>query len=102
MLASFRSQNCNISRSLPKLVLRNIVEIVIALVTLLRTLRGWYGRLMLNGIARCMKTKGDVRIRSKRLDRFLRNKKFETGKTVLGLFKLTYGDNSRDLLPPPH
>lgn len=85
--------------SLPKPVLRNIVEIVIALVILLRTPRGWYGRMTLQGISRCMKTKGDVRVGSKRLDRFLRNKRFETSKTIHGLLKLTRGENSKGLLP---
>lgn len=85
--------------SLPKPILRNIVEIVIALVILLRTPRGWYGGLTLSGIARCMKTEGDVRTRSKRLDRFLRNKRFETSKTILGLLKLSCGDNGQGLLP---
>ena len=85
--------------SLPKPVLRNIVEIVIALVILLRTPRGWYGRMTLQGIARCMRTEGDMRVRSKRLDRFLRNKRFETSKIISGMLSLTHGENSEGPLP---
>ncbi|MBE9572390.1 MAG: transposase [Proteobacteria bacterium] len=85
--------------SLPKPVLRNIVEIVIALVILLRTPRGWYGRMTFQGIARCMRTEGDVRVRSKRLDRFLRNKRFETSEIIFGMLSLTRGEDSKGLLP---
>ncbi len=84
---------------LPKPVLRNIVEIVIALMILLRTPRGWYGRMTLQGIARCMRTEGDVRVRAKRLDRFLRNNRFETSKIVLGMLSLTRGENPKGLFP---
>jgi hypothetical protein len=85
--------------SLSQPVLKNIVEVVIALVILLRTPRGWYGRLTLNGIARCMRTRGDLRIRYKRLDRFLRSKNFQTDTTIPGLFKLTIGEKFKGLLP---
>ena len=85
--------------SLPKPVLRNIVEIVIALVIFLRTSRGWYGRMTLQGIARCMRTEGDMRVRSKRLDRFLRNKRFETSRIILGMLSLTRGENFKGVLP---
>ena len=85
--------------SLPKPVLRNIVEIVIALLILLRTPRGWYGRLTLNGVARCMRTEGDMHTRYKRLDRFLRNARFETSKTALGLLMITRGRNNEGLFP---
>jgi len=84
---------------LPKPVLKNIVEIVIALMILLRTPRGWYGRLTLNGIARCMRTEGDMHTRYKRLDRFLRNGRFETSKTAFGLLGITRGRNHEGLLP---
>ncbi len=85
--------------SLPKPVLKNIVEVVMALVILLRTPRGWYGRLTLNGIARCMLTRGNVHTRYKRLDRFLSNSRFETDKVIPGLLKLTYGENRQGLVP---
>ena len=46
-----------------------------------------------------MRTEGDMRVRSKRLDRFLRNKRFETNKIIFGMLKLTHGENSEGLLP---
>ncbi len=85
--------------SLTKPALKNITEIVIALVILLRTPRGWYGRLTLNGIARCMRTQGDIRVRYKRLDRFLRNNRFEIGKTILGLLRLSRGEDIKGIFP---
>ncbi|MCK4575196.1 hypothetical protein KAU34_02170, partial [candidate division WOR-3 bacterium] len=85
--------------SLSKPVLKNIVEMVIALVGLLRTPKGWYGRITLSGIARCMRTKGGVRVRYKRLDRFLRNNRFHTSETIKGLLHLTRGKGSKGLLP---
>ena len=85
--------------SLPKPVLKNITEVVTALVLFLRTPRGWYGRMTLSGIARCMNTEGNARIRYKRLDRFLRNKRFEPEQTISGLLSLTYGEDSNQLLP---
>ena len=85
--------------SLPKPVLKNITEVVTALVLFLRTPRGWYGRMTLSGIARCMNTEGNARIRYKRLDRFLRNKRFEPEQTISGLLSLTYGEDTNQLLP---
>lgn len=85
--------------SLPKPVLKNITEVVAALVRFLRTPRGWYGRMTLSGLARCMNTEGDVRVRYKRLDRFLRNKRFRPEQTISGLLNLTYGGRSKQLLP---
>lgn len=84
--------------SLPKPVLKNIVMIVIATVLLLRTPRGWYGRMTLSGIARCMKTPGQVRVRYKRLDRFLTNKRFDTKKTIAGLLELARGKDCQGFL----
>lgn len=75
--------------SLSKPVLENIAETVMALVLLLRTPRGWYGRITLSGIARCMLTKGTVKSKYKRLDRFLTNARFRTIDTIIGLFHLT-------------
>lgn len=85
--------------SLPKPILKNIVETVIGLVGLLRTPRGWYGRMTLSGIARCMRTKGRTRIRYKRLDRFLRNGRFHTSDTIVGLLHLTGAEKYNGLLP---
>lgn len=85
--------------SLSQPVLKNIVEIVIALVIVIRTPRGWYGRLTLSGIARCMRTKGDLRSRYKRLDRFLNNGNFQTGKTVAGFFEITIGKEPKGVIP---
>jgi hypothetical protein len=85
--------------SLSQPVLKNIVEVVIALIGLLRTSRGWYGRITLSGIARCMRTEGGVRVRYKRLDRFLRNHRFCTGETIRGLLHLIRGEESKGLLP---
>jgi hypothetical protein len=85
--------------SLSQPVLKNIVEIVIALVIVIRTPRGWYGRLTLSGIARCMRTKGDLRSRYKRLDRFLNNGNFQTGKTVAGFFEITIGKKPKGVVP---
>jgi hypothetical protein len=85
--------------SLSQPVLKNIVELVIALVILLRTPKGWYGRLTLNGIARCMRTKGDLHTRYKRLDRFLRNDHFQPDKTTPGFLTLTMGEKFKGLLP---
>lgn len=85
--------------SLPKPVLKNIAEVVVALMILLRTPRGWYGRLTLNGVARCMKTRGNLHTRYKRLDRFLKNDRFATHKAVPGLIQLTFGENLQGILP---
>lgn len=85
--------------SLSKPVLKNITEVVIALVLLLRTPRGWYGRMTLCGIARCMRTKGDVRVRSKRLDRLLRNNRFSVAETAPGLLELACGEARGGFLP---
>ena len=41
--------------SLSQLVLKNITEVVIAILLVLRIPRGWYGRLTVSGIARCMR-----------------------------------------------
>jgi len=85
--------------SLSQPILKNITEVVIALLLVLRTPRGWYGRLTLSGVARCMKTAGGFKARYKRLDRFLRNKRFEPEQTISGLLNLTYGEGSDQLLP---
>lgn len=84
--------------SLSKPVLKNIVEVTIALVLLLRTPKGWYGKMTLSGIARCMRTKGNAKTRYKRLERFLKNEEFQIDKTTLGLLKLTRGEDFNGFL----
>ena len=64
--------------SLKKTVARNLTLFIFSFVLLLRTYRGWYGRLTLGGIARCLPTKTDGRNRYKRVTRFLDNKNFQT------------------------
>ena len=81
--------------SLSQPVLKNITEVVIAILLVLRIPRGWYGRLTVSGIARCMRTKGGFKAKYKRLDKFLRNKRFELDKTVSGLLTLTFGEGLR-------
>jgi hypothetical protein len=85
--------------SLSKPVLKNIVETVIGLAILLRTPRGWYGRITLSGIGRCMQTSGTIKSKYKRLIRFLTNKRFKTDDTIAGLFHLTSGLREGKILP---
>jgi hypothetical protein len=74
--------------NMSKPVIKNIKEIIIALVLLLRTSRGWYGRMTLSGIARCMHTKGSIKAKYKRLDRFLTSESFQVNKTALAIFTM--------------
>lgn len=85
--------------SLSKPVLKNIVEAVIALVLLLRTPRGWYGRITLSGIARCMLIEGTMKSRYKRLERFLTNSRFKTSDAIIGLFNLAVKLDRNRFLP---
>jgi len=63
--------------SLSKTVTRNLACLIFALLLLLRTYRGWYGRLTLSGIARCFPSEGTSKSRYKRLCRFLDNENFQ-------------------------
>ncbi len=67
-------------------VVKNLSHLVLALVILLRTPRGWYGKLSLSGISRGMRTEGEVKARYKRLHRFLDNPLFQDGRFKLWSF----------------
>ncbi|MBA7612321.1 hypothetical protein ES703_19557 [subsurface metagenome] len=83
--------------SLKKTITRNLSCLIFAFVLLLRTHRGWYGRLTLSGIARCLPTEGTGRSRYKRLTRFLDNKNFKMINLSTDLVRLIYEEE--DLLP---
>lgn len=83
--------------SLKKTVARNLSCLILAFVLLLRTYRGWYGRLTLGGIARCLPTEGSGKSRYKRVTRFLDNKNFQMINLSEDLIRLTYP--GEDLLP---
>jgi len=76
--------------SLRKTTLRTMAYLIFALVLLLRTYRGWYGRLTLSGIARCFPTEGSGRSRYKRLTRFLDNGNFRMLNLTRDLVRLIY------------
>lgn len=78
----------NYFEHIKKPVLKNIKEIVLALVLFLRTPRGWNGRMTIMGIARCMHIKGKTKSHYKRLDRFLMNTSFKVHKTAQSLYAL--------------
>lgn len=83
--------------SLRKTITRNLACLIFALVLLLRTHRGWYGRLTLSGIARCLPLKGTSRSHYKRLCRFLDNENFKMINLTRNLVRLVY--RKEDLLP---
>ena len=83
--------------SLRKTIIRNLACFVFALVLLLRTYRGWYGRLTLSGIARCLPLEGTGKSRYKRLSRFLDNENFKMINLTKDLVRLIYREE--DLLP---
>jgi len=83
--------------SLKKTITRNLSCLIFAFVLLLRTHRGWYGRLTLSGIARCLPTEGTGRSRYKRLTRFLDNKNFKMINLSTDLVRLIYEEEN--LLP---
>lgn len=82
-----------------KPLVKNIKEIVISVIILLRSVRGWYGRMTLMGIARCLQTEGSVKSRYKRLERFLTNELFQVDKMVSGLYSMV-GDQAIDGMIP--
>ena len=82
---------------LKKTITRNLACLIFAFVLLLRTYRGWYGRLTLSGIARCLPTEGTGRSRYKRLSRFLDNTNFQMINLSEDLAHLIYQEE--DLLP---
>lgn len=63
---------------LRRTVVKNLAHLVIGLVIVLRTSRGWYGKLSLSGISRSMCTEAKVKARYKRLHRFLDNPHFQS------------------------
>ena len=77
---------------LRKTITRNLSCLIFAFILLLRTYRGWYGRLTLSGIARCLPTEGTGRSRYKRLTRFLDNKNFQMINLTKDLIHLIYGE----------
>ena len=82
-----------------KPLVKNIKEIVISVIILLRSARGWYGRMTLMGIARCLQTEGSVKSRYKRLERFLTNELFQVDNMVSGLYSMV-GDQAIDGMIP--
>ena len=84
---------------LRRTVVKNLAHLVIALVIVLRTLRGWYGKLSLSGISRGMCTEGKAKSRYKRLHRFLDNPHFQSSKLSSGLLELVVGKEIPSLLP---
>ena len=83
--------------SLKKTITRNLSCLIFAFVLLLRTYRGWYGRLTLSGIARCFPARATSKNRYKRLTRFLDNENFQMVDLTTDLARLTYPEE--DLLP---
>ena len=83
--------------SLRKTTVGNLACLILALVLLFRTYRGWYGRLTLSGIARCFPTEGTGKSRYKRLARFLNNGNFRMLNLTRDLVRLIY--RGEDLLP---
>ncbi len=82
---------------LKKTITRNLSCLVFAFILLLRTYRGWYGRLTLSGIARCFPARATSKNRYKRLTRFLDNENFQTISLTTDLARLTYEEE--DILP---
>ena len=80
-------------------VRKNLAALMIGLVMVLRTPRGWYGRLTLSGISRAMPTRGQVAARYKRLHRFLDNTHFRTEQLSSGLLRLAAGESCPSLVP---
>ncbi|MFH0795809.1 MAG: transposase [Candidatus Omnitrophota bacterium] len=80
-------------------VVKNLAHLTIALVMLLRTPRGWYGRISLSGIARVLATEGSPKSRYKRLSRFLDNSQFKMADLSPYLIKLATGVENPSLLP---
>jgi len=76
--------------SFRKTTVRNLACLVFALVLLLRTYRGWYGRLTLSGIARCLPSEGTSKSHYKRLSRFLDNGNFKMMNLTKDLVRLIY------------
>ena len=85
--------------NLRQTVIKNLSHLIISLTMLIRTHRGWYGRLSLMGIARVMKTGGNVKTRYKRLSRFLDNQQFQMSDLTLPLMNILVKEKDIDFLP---
>ena len=85
--------------ALRRTVVKNLDHLVIALIIVLRTPRGWYGKLSLSGISRGMCTDGKAKSRYKRLHRFLDNPHFQSEQLSSGLLQLVVGEKIPSLLP---
>jgi len=84
---------------LRKTAVKNLAHLVVGLVVALRGPRGWYGKLSLSGIARCMCTDGKVESRYKRLHRFLDNPHFKMEQLSGGVLRMVLGEASGELVP---
>jgi len=80
-------------------VRKNLAALLIGLVVVLRMSRGWYGRLTLSGLGRGLPTTGSVKVRYKRLHRFLDNPHFQTETLSPGLLRAAVGPTPPALLP---
>jgi len=78
---------------------KNLIHLVFALVMLLRTPRGWYGKISLSGIARTFPSQGTLPSRYKRLHRFLDNSHFKMEDLSPGLAGLAKSKEEGGLLP---
>jgi len=83
-------------RYLSKPVIKNMQLVVDAVLLLSTSNRGWYGRLSLWGIARCMGLQTTLKARRKRLGRFLCSKRYAVDAAMRGLLSfsgvLRWGD----------
>jgi len=80
-------------------VVKNLAHFTIALIMLLRTSRGWYGKISLSGIARASVTEGGPKSRYKRLSRFLDNSQFKMADLSPFLIQIATGCENPSLLP---
>lgn len=80
-------------------IIKNLTYLIIALVVVLRTPRGWYGGLSLSAIARGARSKCNVKTRYKRLNRFLDNCFFNRSSLTKGLIELVLGKDKPKILP---
>lgn len=84
---------------LRKAAAKNVAHLVVGLVVALRGPRGWYGKLSLSEIARCMCTGGRVQSRYKRLHRFLDNRYFRLEHLSGGVLRMVLKEGESNLVP---
>lgn len=82
-----------------KVIIKNLAHLIIGLVIVIRTPKGWYGRLTLSALARASCTKGNVKTRYKRINRFLDNPFFNRSLLTKGLIELVLGKDKPKILP---